>query len=226
IVAARGNEPFRSLFECMQRAGLSRGAAENLILAGAFDSLGPARRDLLWQLGLFVGVSGRQRTAADEQRGRQYALPLPVDGDMVHLPPMSAWNRLVAEHYTLEFSPAIHPLALLRRGLGERVYTSRHVANLPDDTDVRLAGLVVNRQQPMTAKGVLFLLLEDEFGLTNVVVHRALHDHQRLLIRTEPFVIVDGVLQRNGRTFSVLARRFTRLRPPPDLIAPPSRDFH
>jgi len=226
IVTARGDAPFRSLFECIQRTGLSRGAAENLILTGAFDGLGLERRSLLWQLGLFVGVSGRQRTAADERRGRQYALPLPVEGDMVHLPPMSGWNRLIAEHYTLEFSPAAHPLALMRAWLGERVHTSRHVANLPDDTDVRLAGMVVSRQQPMTAKGVLFLLLEDEFGLTNVVVHRALHDRQRLLVRTEPFVVVDGVLQRNGRTFSVLARRFTRLRPPPDLVAPPSRDFH
>ncbi|MGD9890332.1 MAG: DNA polymerase III subunit alpha [Dehalococcoidia bacterium] len=226
IVAARGEAPFRSLFECIQRTGLARGAAENLILAGAFDGLGLARRDLLWQLGLFVGVSGRRRRAADGRRGRQSALPLPVDGNMVDLPPMSAWNRLVAEHATLDFSPGAHPLALMRAGLGEGVHTSRHVARARDDTAVRLAGLVVSRQQPTTAKGVLFILLEDEFGLTNVVVHPALYDRQRLIVRTEPFVIVDGVLQRNGRTSSVRAHRFTTLRPPTDLVAPASRDFH
>jgi error-prone DNA polymerase len=226
IVAARGDEPFRSLFECIQRTGFARGAAENLILAGAFDGLGLTRRDLLWQLGLFVGVSGRRRTAADEHRGRQYALPLPVDGNMVDLPPMSRWNRLVAEHHTLDFSPAQHPLALMRAWLSEGVHTSRHVAAMSDDTDVRLAGMVVSRQRPMSAKGVLFLLLEDKWGLTNVVVHPALYDRQRLLVRTEPFVIVDGILQRNGRTYSVLARRFTALRPPTDLIAPQTRDFH
>jgi error-prone DNA polymerase len=226
IVAARGDEPFRSLFECIQRTGLARGAAENLILAGAFDGFGLTRRELLWQLGLFVGVSGRRRTAADERRGRQYALPLPVDGNMVDLPPMSRWNRLAAEHHTLEFSPAAHPLALLRTWLREGVHSSRHVAAMADGAGVRLAGMVVSRQRPMSAKGVLFLLLEDELGLTNVVVHPALYDRQRLIVRTEPFVIVDGVLQRNGRTYSVLARRFTTLRPPSDLVAPQTRDFH
>jgi error-prone DNA polymerase len=145
---------------------------------------------------------------------------------MVDLPSMSRWNRLVAEHYTLEFSPAEHPLALLRAWLGEGIHSSRHVAAMSDNTDVRLAGMVVSRQRPMSAKGVLFLLLEDELGLTNVVVHPALYDRQRLLVRTEPFVIVDGILQRNGRTYSVLARRFTKLHPPSGLVAPQARDFH
>ena len=61
IVAARGEAPFRSLFDVLQRTGLSRGALENLVLAGAFDDLGLERRELLWQLGLFAGVSGRDR---------------------------------------------------------------------------------------------------------------------------------------------------------------------
>jgi error-prone DNA polymerase len=78
----------------------------------------------------------------------------------------------------------------------------------------------------MTAKGVLFSLLEDEFGLTNVVVHPALYDRQRAIVRAEPFVIVEGVVQRRDAVVNVLARSFTRLRPPRDLAAPPSRDFH
>jgi error-prone DNA polymerase len=159
-------------------------------------------------------------------RGRQYALPLPVGQAMAPLRPMTGWDRLVAEFHTLGFSPASHPLALMRAWLGEGIHSSRHMERLPDKSSVHLAGMVVSRQQPATAKGVLFLLLEDERGLTNIVVHPGLYDRQRLVIRTEPFVIVDGILQRQGPTHSVLARRVTPLRPPSDLIAPPSRDFH
>jgi error-prone DNA polymerase len=226
IVATRGGETFRSLFECVQRTGLPRGATENLILAGAFDGFGLERRELLWQLGLFAGVSNGRRMGTEAGRGRQYALPLPVGQAMAPLRPMTGWDRLVAEFHTLGFSPASHPLALMRAWLGEGIHSSRHMERLPDKSSVHLAGMVVSRQQPATAKGVLFLLLEDERGLTNIVVHPGLYDRQRLVIRTEPFVIVDGILQRQGPTHSVLARRVTPLRPPSDLIAPPSRDFH
>lgn len=228
VVAARAGVPFRSLFDFVQRTGLHRAGIENLILAGAFDDFGLERRELLWQLGLFAGVELRRRTKeeASTHLERQLALPLPVDGDMVALQPMSDWERLVADHHTLEFSPTMHPLRLLRRQLGEGVHTSRHVERLPYDAAVRIAGLVVCRQRPVTAKGVLFLLLEDEFGLTNVVVHRRLYDQQRLVIRTEPFVLVEGTLQRRGSTVNVLAHAFQALHPPRDLDAPPSRNFH
>jgi error-prone DNA polymerase len=238
IVAARGDIPFRSLFDCIQRTGLPRAAAENLILAGAFDDFGLGRRELLWQLGLFR-VSGVRRQASGVSTRplkpepwnltpgpRQYALPLPVDADMAPLKPMSKWERLVGDYHTLEFSPSLHPLGVLRSWLGEGVHTTRHVDRLPHDAPVHFAGMVVCRQRPGTAKGVIFLLLEDEWGLVNVVVHPALYDRQRLLVRAEPFLIVDGILQRRGSTVSVLARHFTLLRPPPDLVTPATRDFH
>jgi error-prone DNA polymerase len=228
VVAARDDMPFRSLFEFVQRTGLHRAGIENLILAGAFEGFGLERRELLWQLGLFAGVERqrRSREGTAARRGRQLALPLPVDADMVPLQPMSDWERLVADHHALEFSPTMHPLGLLRRWLGEGVHTSRHAERLPHDTPIRIAGLVVCRQRPVTAKGVLFLLLEDELGLTNVVVHRGLYDRQRLVIRSEPFVLVEGTLQRRGSTVNVLAHAFQALRPPHDLVAPASRNFH
>ena len=218
----------------VQRTGLHREAIENLILIGALNEFGLERRTLLWQLGLFAGVSKQRRvrakagagSEAGAERGRQYALPLPVDGDMVALRPMTDWERLVADHHALEFSPSTHPLGLLRQWLGEDVHTSRHVEHLPDGAAVHIAGLVVCRQQPVTAKGVLFVLLEDEFGLTNVVVHRGLYDRQRAVIRAEPFVIVDGVVQRRDAVVNILAHSFTCFRPPRALTAPASRDFH
>jgi error-prone DNA polymerase len=229
VVAARQDGgPFRSLFDFVQRTGLHRAGIENLILAGAFAGFGLEQRELLWQLGLFVGVQHQRRTrgAGAAQHERQLALPLPVDQDMVTPQPMTDWERLVADYHALEFSPSRHPLGLLRGWLGEGVYTTRHTERLPHETRVRIAGLVVCRQRPMTAKGVLFLLLEDEFGLTNVVVHRGLYDRQRLVIRTEPFVLVEGTLQRRGDTVNVLAHTFHTLRPPEDLVAPASRNFH
>jgi error-prone DNA polymerase len=228
IVAEQQREPFRSLFDFVQRTGLHRTGIENLILAGTFEELGLERRELLWQLGLFTGVARQRRGGAESAtaRGRQLALPLPVEGDMASLRPMSDWERLVADHHAMDFSPTMHPMGLLRQWLGERVHTSLHMEHLPDGTEVQVAGLVVCRQRPHTAKGVLFLLLEDEFGMTNVVVHGRLYERQRLLVRSEPFVIVDGTLQRRGATINVIARSFKPMRPPRDLVTPASRNFH
>jgi DNA polymerase III alpha subunit len=85
---------------------------------------------------------------------------------------------------------------------------------------VKLAGMVVCRQRPGTARGVLFLLLEDEFGLTNVVVHPSLYERQRSVLRTEPFMIVHGIVQRRGPSVSVLARSVERLPRPNNRMAP------
>jgi error-prone DNA polymerase len=81
------------------------------------------------------------------------------------------------------------------------------------------------RQRPTTAKGVLFMLLEDEFGLVNVVVHPGLYERRRLVVRGEPFVRVEGTLQRRGATVNVIARAVAPLRVPRDLAAPASHDF-
>ena len=233
IIAERRNGPFRSLFDFIRRTGLPRTCVENVILAGAFDEIGLDRRELLWQLGLFTGLwSQRQRPASEERQARavapllQQPLRLPIEGDMVVLRPMSARQRLVADHYMLGFSPSMHPLGLLRPSLGEGIHTTRHVERMGDGEHVKLAGLVVCRQRPGTAHGVLFLLLEDEFGLTNVVVRPSLYERQRLVLRTEPFIIVNGIVRWRGPSLSVLARSIERLPVPHDLIAPSSHDFH
>jgi error-prone DNA polymerase len=201
--AARG--PFCSLFDLRQRTGLAPVVVERLILAGACDGFGLERRELLWQLGLLAGGAawgrgfGRPGGRAGRQGlPRQGALPLPVTQDMVALRPLAAWERLVAEQATLGLSPTLHPLALLRPHLGEGVQSSRHVERWPDGARVRLAGLVVSRQRPESARGVLFVLLEDEAGLVNVVVSPALYARQRVVLRGEPFLVVEGVVQRRG----------------------------
>jgi error-prone DNA polymerase len=102
-------------------------------------------------------------------------------------------------------------MAFLRPKLHEGVVSSAMLPSLPDGAAVAVAGLVACRQQPCTAKGFVFISLEDEFGIVNVVVKPYLHEQQRPLVRREPFVIVRGELQRRDGTVNVVAERLAAL---------------
>jgi len=194
--------------------------AERLIAVGAFDAFGLRRREALWQLGLFttarqVGQKIRsaaiERTAAAKTRATQTPLPLPVAQDMVELTAMPAWDRMAAEYQILGLSPHFHPLGLLRTRLPAGCVTTKDLETLQDGAPVRFAGLVVCRQRPGTAKGVTFLLLEDEHGLANAIVYPSLYQEYRLLVRAEPFLLVEGLMQRSERNINIIATRFHRL---------------
>jgi len=178
---------------------------ENLIACGAFDSFGLERRELIWQLGLVYRSEGRNT----EQR--QLALPLPVEQDMVHLTPMSDWDKMRADYIILGMSPNVHPMSFLRPRLHEGIASSGMLASQPDGTRIEVAGLVVCRQRPGTAKGFVFLVLEDEFGLVNVIVKPDIYEAQRSLVRGEPFVIVRGELQRRDGITNLMAESFVPL---------------
>ena len=212
------NRPFRSLFDLLERTRLKREPVENLIACGAFDDLGLERRELLWQLGLLYRSDGRNG------RERQLALPLPTEQDMAELAPMSEWDRMVADYAILGLSPNYHPMAFLRPRLNEGIVPSRMLESLPDGASIEVAGLVVCRQRPGTAKGFVFIVIEDEFGLVNLVVKPGLHEQQRSLVRSEPFVIVRGELQRRDGTVNVIAERFTAL-PSTGSLAPTAHNF-
>ncbi|MEE8385114.1 MAG: OB-fold nucleic acid binding domain-containing protein, partial [Dehalococcoidia bacterium] len=209
---------FRSLFDFLERSRLKRDPVENLIACGALDGFGLERRDLLWQLGLIYRSEGRRDSEW------QLALPLPTEQDMVALSPMTAWDRMAADYAILGLSPTHHPMALLRPQLHEGVIPSHLLESLSDGAPLEVAGLVVCRQRPGTAKGFVFLVLEDEFGLVNVIVRPDLHERQRSLVRTEPFVVVRGSFQRRDGTANVLATQFTALRAESDL-APEAHNF-
>ena len=179
---------------------MSQQAIENLTQTGAFDSFGVNRRELLWQLGLLY----RPPSA-------QLALPLPTEQDAASLEDMNTWERMAADYNLLSLSPGYHPMALMRPGIGESMPSLRHLLQLPDGEHVRVPGMVVCRQQPGTAKGFVFLLMEDEFGMLNIIVPPWLHERQRALVRGEPFVIVEGQLQRKEGTVNLLAERFEQL---------------
>ena len=196
--------PFASLFDFVQRTGLSREATANLISIGAFDGFGLNRRELIWQLGLFSG--GLQRAALRRPRERQLRLPLPTEQDQVALAGFTGYQRMVADYELLSLSPDSHPMQFLRPSLGEGVASSRHLRSMPGGETVEVAGLVVCRQRPLTARGIVFLLLEDEFGLMNVLVSRELDERFRDDVRTAPFVRVRGVLEtRAGEQRTLIA---------------------
>jgi error-prone DNA polymerase len=206
VLEREAHGPYRSLSDLVRRTPLSTEAAENLIAVGSFDRFGLGRREALWQLGLFVpshrfGTSKR----AEIDRGRQLALALPVNQDTVELRPMGAWDQMEADYDVLGLSPRYHPLGLLRARLPERYVTTQDLERLPDGLTIQIAGLIVCRQRPGTAKGILFLLLEDERGLVNIVVYPGLYEQQRLVVRSEPFVLIEGRLQKKEDTINVVA---------------------
>jgi len=215
----RTRGPFRSLFNFLERTRLKREGIENLIASGAFDSFGLERRELLWQLGLVYRPEGRN----DAER-RQLALPLSTEQDMAPQQPMSEWERMRTDYLVLGLTTGRHPMSFLRPHLNEGTITSRMLEALPDGSGIEAAGLVVCRQQPGTAKGFVFLVLEDEWGLVNVIVRPDLYEKERTLVRGEPFLIVQGELQRRDGITNLMARSFLPLAGGEGL-APASHNF-
>jgi error-prone DNA polymerase len=199
---ARGGA-YRSLVDFVRRTRLRREGIEHLILVGAFDSFGMRRRELLWQLGLVL--PDRRAGSVKRPTGWQLALDLPTGQDMVALKDLTDWERMILDYDLLGLSADQHPLGLLRPVLPKGITPVRELAGLRDGQPVRIAGLVVCRQRPGTAKGMLFMLLEDETGLANVIVHPPLYERRRMVIRGAPFQIISGRLQLRENTLNVIA---------------------
>jgi error-prone DNA polymerase len=212
LVASREQGgPFRSLSDLASRAGAGASSLELLAWAGACDSLArageqpavasdslarapsgrrsaSARRVALWQLG--VASPGRAVPG-----GIQLALPL----DLPAPPPLrelSEWESMAADYATSGLTAHVHPLALLRDNLPADAVTSLDLERLAHGTRVKVAGLVVARQRPGTAGGIVFLLLEDEHGTINLIIPSQIYERHRLTVRTEPLMIVEGKLER------------------------------
>jgi error-prone DNA polymerase len=131
---------------------------------------------------------------------------------------------LAADYATLRLTTGPHPMALRRESLRETVWRSDQLREAPEGAVVRVAGQVICRQRPGTAKGVCFVSLEDEAGITNVIVAPELFETERLRISNEPFLQVEGVVQRRHGTVHLRALRLERL-PDQGLRTAVSHDF-
>lgn len=216
IVAEReAKGRYRSLADFVRRVALSGELTERLIQIGAFAEFGLSLRESLWQLGLFTDPRrfGTERGTTKRPRkknrvaGIQQPLPLPVEQDMIALPPTTATDRMHTDYEVLGLSVRFHPLGLLRPRLPPGVITAAELLGLSDGARVRMAGMTVVRQRPETAKGVTFLLIEDETGLSNVIVYPALYEAQRSVVRGESMVMVTGRVQQQANTINVVAER-------------------
>ncbi|MGZ5339574.1 MAG: helix-hairpin-helix domain-containing protein, partial [Thermoleophilaceae bacterium] len=203
---------WRSLGDLAGRSGASAETLGKLAWAGACDELatGPPagrRRQALWMLG--VAVPGVPVGAY----GTQLALPLePHAGP--ELRALSAWERMLADYGSTGVTLREHPLELMRPGLPADLRTSAELEFGQHGRRVRLAGLVIARQRPATAKGVTFMLLEDELGTINLIVPPPIHERFRLAVRAEPLVLAAGRLEQRDGTTNVLVDHIERLERP------------
>ena len=203
------NGPFRTVVELAQRAPLSRDGLESLIASGACDSLGE-RRTLLWELGL---VPRSQSVPGSGGEERQLALPLDPTADTPHLRAQTEWERMLADYRRTSLSVGIHPMQLLRPHLPQGVLSSHDLCQAPDRAQVVVAGMAIARQRPATAKGVVFMLLEDELGQINLIVPPAVYERHRALVRGEPLILARGRFERVQRNQNVLVSDLETLAP-------------
>lgn len=199
IEEARRQGPFASLKDFCARTCLGQEAIENLIVIGAFDYLGVPRRQLLWELGLVV------RQTPD-------ALALDFPTRYVALPPMSLPEQIAADYRVQGLSARHHPMETFRQSVRkDGIVRSSEIPSMYSGRKVRVAGCVVCRQKPLTAKGVVFLTLEDEHGLVNVVLRPAIYERYRQIARMEPFIVVDGKLEKKEGIINIVANRLAPL---------------
>jgi error-prone DNA polymerase len=145
-----------------------------------------------------------------EKVGTQLALPLDLP-DAPELRELGPWDRLLADYGSTGVTLREHPMELMRPDLPGHAVTSADFASIRDGSSVTIAGLVIARQRPATAKGVTFMLLEDEHGTLNLIVPPPVHERCRLAVRGEPLVIADGKLERREGVVNVLVHDVRRL---------------
>jgi error-prone DNA polymerase len=213
IRSARDEAPFRDLDDLARRTRLSSFALTRLAEADAFACFGEPRREMLW-------------TAHGLARSRDDSLPLPSAERSPPFPEPGAFDTIAWDYLTTGLSTRGHPLEPLRGQLARaRLPDARQVGALAHGTRTRYAGMVICRQQPSTASGVVFMTLEDETGFVNVVCWKDVFARHEVLIKTTPLLGVTGEIQREDGVVHLIAEECWV--PPLDLGAAvtTSRDF-
>lgn len=214
IRSTRRERPFGSTEDLALRAGLDRQALKHLAAADALQSLAGHRRQQVWD------ASALQSAPAILRRA-------PVNEARLHLEEAPEGEAIVWDYASTGLTLRRHPLALLREQLNARRFmTAAQLQSAPDGRLVRACGIVTCRQQPDTSQGVVFVTLEDETGVVQVIVWRALRERQRNELTRSRLMAVHGVWQRDGDVCNLIAGRLENLTPLLGRLAPQSRDFH
>jgi len=198
ILSERENRNFSSLDDFCQRTRLPERLVENLIKAGALDFCGISRRNLFWELGrLHYDVN---------------PLGLEIEEDEVELPTESESDLLHMELQSMGLSPRTQVMGLYREHLRqEHILNSEEIKYCPVDTMVTVAGLQIVRQQPRSAKGMVFIALEDEWGMIGIVLRPDIFKQYKQVIRKQSILVVRGIVQRQDNVISILVEHLQAL---------------
>jgi error-prone DNA polymerase len=200
IEAARLDGPFRLPRDLVRRAGVDRESLLHLARAGALASLGLDRRRAVWEAMQCVEQAARRPLLADLDDGADN------DGDL--LPATTPQEEVIADYRTGGLSLAAHPLEFERGWLESLgVVPIDAAVAAPEGRRVTIAGIVLTRQRPATAKGIIFLSIEDETGPANVVVYPDVWEAAPHPVRRAAVIVVHGRIQRRGAVVHVLAMR-------------------
>ena len=207
--AERARGPYRSVRDFVARTRLGEQVVERLISIGAFDWTDAPRRELLWQLRTTLADADPEHPALGLTDDAQRALG-------ATLPPMTPAEKVAADYRDTGVAPNLHAVELFRERLGSRgVITVADASRRRDRSIIRLAGLAVSVQHPMTAKNFVFIALEDETGMINVTLRPQVYQAHRALLHRHPLLVIDGRLQVEGAVLNVIA---TRLRSVDDAL--------
>jgi error-prone DNA polymerase len=204
------NRPFATVRELAQQTQLSGDELRALVQSGACDCFGLGRRELLWQLGL---VPRAQTVPGSRGEEKQLVLPLDPTVATPELPVPSVWERMLADYRTTSLSVGVHPLELMRPHLPSGTLSSVELQDRPNRSLVQVAGMVVARQRPATAGGVVFMLLEDEHAQINLIVLPPVYDRFRGVVRSEPLILASGRYEHVDRNRNIVADELISLAP-------------
>jgi error-prone DNA polymerase len=249
----RRRNPFRSIADFTVRVAPNKRELAAIAYSGAFAAFGMTRRAALWQAtaverdpnSLLAGaepstasvsptlfsdprdktLSETQYSRAKESTTSEYGKEGGAESTGALLPAMTAIEETLADYSTTTITTGPHVMAHLRQSLKSRgILSAAELADAPNGSWARVAGVVIVRQRPGTAKGLLFLTLEDETGIANAMVTPELFHANRGLLHRAQMLIVEGPLQKHEGVIHVLGRRFNELKL--DGAMPKSHDFH
>jgi error-prone DNA polymerase len=219
---ARAEGPFASVEDVVRRTGLGEAELRALAEAGAFRTLWPGRRAALWELlRRLRGDGGPLAPRRPEVEG----LSRQKEGKSFPLAPLTRAERIAADYRATGLSPEGHPMEFLREELERAgVLSAAALRERADGDEVRVAGIAICRQRPGTAKGVMFMTLEDETGFANFVVMQDVRERFQVELRS-PLLLASGRVEREEEVINVLARRIEPLAPRAGAHRVPSRNY-
>ena len=204
IVGARGEVPFTSIDDVWRRSGVPLAALEKLADADAFHGFGLDRRQALWRV-RGLGEAPLPLFAAADARERE---------PEVALKPMTDGREVVEDYRAVQLTLRQHPVSFLRPDLDRRGFVRcGDLAHIRDGKAVEVAGVVLIRQRPGSAKGVLFITIEDETGVANAILWPDRFEAQRRIVMSAAMLGIKGVVQKEGEVIHVVTARMEDMTP-------------